>query len=141
MPLQPLRPPESPLQPKSSQQLACAIQSDAVCVKIERIDDRIEEMLNRIHQYHIESIERAAALDATLAKQAANLSEHAAAERGYAQVVADLKAAFFGNGKPSHELRIDRLEQWRSRLKFVLTSVAVPILVYGVYAMIQEWLR
>jgi hypothetical protein len=45
-----------------------------------------------------------------------------------------------GNGQPSYDVRIDRLEQWKIRAQWVLTSVAVPLAIYAGYVLLQKWL-
>jgi hypothetical protein len=69
------------------------------------------------------------------------LTAHVAAEEADRQLVIDMKRAVWGNGKPGHDIRIDRLEQWKHLLQWILSAIAVPLVLYGFYAAFQAWLR
>lgn len=42
-----------------------------------------------------------------------------------------------GNGKDGVDKRLDRLEQWRKRISWVVTAIFAPTFVYGIYTLLQ----
>ena len=46
-----------------------------------------------------------------------------------------------GNGKKGIDLRVDRIEGIVGRIRWMLTAVVAPVAVYGVYALLQRWLK
>ncbi len=52
-----------------------------------------------------------------------------------------LRPILLGNGKPAMAIRVDRIEGIVARVRWVLTAVVAPVAVYGVYALMQRWLK
>ena len=76
----------------------------------------------------------------------ASFSDHAAREEAqnesHVAFLEDIKAWTFGDEKnatnaPGAKTRLDRLEQWRNRISWGLTSVVVPVVLYVVYLVLQ----
>ena len=71
------------------------------------------------------------------------LTTHVAKEDAERGLVSDLKSTVFGNGKPGHSIRLDRLEQFRGRVQWalgILSGATVTILTYAIYILIGNWL-
>ena len=41
------------------------------------------------------------------------------------------------DGKPGYDIRIDRLERWRSAILWVITTIVTPMILYGGYVAMQ----
>ena len=56
-------------------------------------------------------------------------------------------AAVFGgfgysyNGSPGQNVRLDRIEQILSRMRWAATSIITPLVLYALYILLQKWIK
>jgi hypothetical protein len=94
----------------------------------------ISDRLNT-HEERVEA--RFAGLDDKVDNVSKVLTEHVATEDEDRMYLRKLGEVVWGNGKPGHNIRIDRLEQQHAMLRWFITGIFVPIGLYAAYAVIH----
>jgi len=97
-----------------------------------------EALYDRLDRHEEQSNTQMQALCDKMDKLSTMIHVHTAAEAVKMGTLADIKAAVFGNGTPGFKVRVDRLEQVACRIKWALTSVLVPLVLYAGYQLIHQ---
>ena len=104
--------------------------------------DQLFERLDR-HENAVNG--RLDKIDATVNSINSTLTSHCSAEdareKERGNTFTELKHTVWGNGKDGHDKRIDRIERWVSGMRWSLTSVVVPLLIYAGYLLLQKWVK
>lgn len=68
------------------------------------------------------------------------LIAHTTEAEGRKKAIENLEHTVYGNGSEGLKIRMDRLEQWQKVLRWSMTGVVVPLLVYAGYTLLQKWI-
>jgi len=92
----------------------------------------------RLDNHESRFAERMAALEEKVGDTHECIASHMAREETCWDDVEKLKVAVWGNGTAGHNIRLDRLEQWRNRLHWVATAILIPAVLYVGYVLLQK---
>ena len=101
---------------------------------IARLHQRIDETKD-VLSGHIQGVRDSMATELQGVKDA--MAELGAVVRESVSLCNRCRPKVLGNGKDGFDIRVDRLEQWKVRFQLAITSIVLPLIVYGGYVFLQ----